>query len=693
MAKGKRGKTPGLPDRQKRLRRFAVFFVLVLSIPGFLLAWHALGQLKWQTFHQYSQLAQAFTQEVDGQLNAFLLKQEAHSVSEFSFWTGTARSPLAALPDTEHAPLVGYFQIDEAGRVSSPLLPEASLTDFNASLTEAERKDRQRQFDKITQILQQNQLVQRRARLPAAPMVAPAPGDLAAPSESLSGMFDDISLDNAEADMAGAALEQEMVVSAEPELTSRVSKADNLQLFESYERNQIAEKKSANRLGKVKDLPLEEVYVQAPVAQAKKVESIKQKRESRKEQVAVINADELKSSLVESRQQAPVVRLFESEVEPFQLRLLDSGQWVLFRQVIREGKRWVQGAIYNAAPFLEEYVKQPFLAHVLSGSSRLIVAYQNDVVEAYSGHDGSRGYPLQRSDLSGQILYQAPLSAPFDRVRLIYSVQELPRSDSAPVLGYTLGAFLLMLMAGAFFMYRQGVGQLRLAQQQQDFVSAVSHELKTPLTSIRMYSEILQAGWADATKQKEYFGFIHDESERLTRLINNVLQLARFQRSELVLDLTQVTVTELMDLLRSRMQSRCDNSGFTLDIHVAPDIDHVAVTVDKDAMLQVMINLVDNAIKFSAQATEKHIEVRVEGAGSAVALSVRDHGPGIPKQDLKRIFDLFYRIENEMTRETIGTGIGLALVMQLVQGMGATIQAENMAEGARFTLLLPCADL
>ena len=115
-------------------------------------------------------------------------------------------------------------------------------------------------------------------------------------------------------------------------------------------------------------------------------------------------------------------------------------------------------------------------------------------------------------------------------------------------------------------MYRFAVGQLRLARQQQDFVSAVSHELKTPLTSIRMYGEMLKAGWADEAKKQTYYDYIQSESERLSRLIDNVLQLARLTRSSHRIDAKSVRVTELLDLVRSKVATQVERAGFELRV-------------------------------------------------------------------------------------------------------------------------------
>ncbi len=221
-------------------------------------------------------------------------------------------------------------------------------------------------------------------------------------------------------------------------------------------------------------------------------------------------------------------------------------------------------------------------------------------------------------------------------------------------------------------------------------MSAVSHELKTPLTSIRMYGEILKEGWADEKKRKSYYDYIYDESERLTRLINNVLQLARMTRNELNVELKIYPVSELIDMMQSKITSQVEHAGFELRIDCDDDLSDKLLEVDADYFSQIMINLVDNAIKFSAKSDKHQIDISCKALrDETMQFSVRDYGPGIPKDQMRKIFNLFYRSESELTRETVGTGIGLALVNQLALAMRGRIDVVNQQPGAEFRLNFP----
>jgi signal transduction histidine kinase len=149
-------------------------------------------------------------------------------------------------------------------------------------------------------------------------------------------------------------------------------------------------------------------------------------------------------------------------------------------------------------------------------------------------------------------------------------------------------------------------------------------------------------------------------------------------------DMKPVAVTELLDMVRSKVGSQVERAGFKLELRNEAPGD-TALTVDADAFAQIFINLVDNALKFSASAAHKAVELasRRESDGG-VLFTVRDFGPGVPKSQMKKIFELFYRPADELTRETVGTGIGLALVRQLAAAMGARVDVRNREPGAEF---------
>ena len=173
----------------------------------------------------------------------------------------------------------------------------------------------------------------------------------------------------------------------------------------------------------------------------------------------------------------------------------------------------------------------------------------------------------------------------------------------------------------------------------------------------------------------------------MTRLINNVLQLARMSRNEQTSNLTDITVGDAMAELKPRLESQLEPSGFKLEINADTAADEARIQIDLDWFIQIFTNLVDNAVKFSAKADSHRVEIRYQlMQDGKLQFAVRDYGPGIDPDQMKKIFTLFYRSENELTRETVGTGIGLALVHQLANAMHADVDVVNCDPGAEFRI-------
>ena len=383
------------------------------------------------------------------------------------------------------------------------------------------------------------------------------------------------------------------------------------------------------------------------------------------------------------------IRTFESEIDPFEFSLLDSQHFVLFRKVWRNQQRYIQGMLVDQHAFLNGMIETSFQPSVLALTSSVLVAYRGDVFSIYNGQTVNN-YFSRSQDLQGALLYQNHLSTPFNELELIFSINSLPATTGSYVIGWTATLLFLILFCGLFLIYRAIVKQIELTNQQQNFVSAVSHELRTPLTSIRMYSEILQEGWASQEKQQHYYTYIFDESERLSRLINNVLQLARLSRNEHRGDIKNLTIPELLNIIQSKVIAQAEHAGFILNINNETETQHSTILVDSDWFAQIIINLVDNAIKFSANANKKIIDIGCKQlTPNKIQFSVRDYGSGIPKPHIKKIFQLFYRTETELTRETVGTGIGLALVQQLTEAMQGHVEVVNRSPGVEFMVFFP----
>ena len=246
----------------------------------------------------------------------------------------------------------------------------------------------------------------------------------------------------------------------------------------------------------------------------------------------------------------------------------------------------------------------------------------------------------------------------------------------------------MVILIGLFAIYRSVYAIVGLSERRSQFVSSVTHELKTPLTNIRMYIEMLEQGIASSPeREQDYFRILGSESSRLSRLINNVLEYSRLEKKNRNLELSEGTFDDVIEEVNSIMSEKLRQEGFVLFVENDADIPFL---YDREVMIQVLINLIENSMKFGKNNAEKNILLLLEQEKGQVKISLSDTGPGIPKHALKKVFDDFFRVDNELTRTTLGTGIGLALVKKFVKAMGGKVEAKNnKGPGCTISLYLP----
>lgn len=285
--------------------------------------------------------------------------------------------------------------------------------------------------------------------------------------------------------------------------------------------------------------------------------------------------------------------------------------------------------------------------------------------------------------------FRHSFAPPFDRLSASVDLAPLDEADAdGRLLHLLLFGLAAAIVLGLYALYRAVAVQVRFAQRRSNFVAAVSHELKTPLTAIRMYGEMLRDDLVESDeKRHEYYGTISAETERLTRLINNVLELSRLERDERPVQLLVGDLSSVVHEVANTLRPHVEREGFQLDVQVAPGLP--AARFDRDALTQVLFNLLDNALKYGRGGGERRIEIRCEPVREGVQLSVIDRGPGVAKQQLGAIFEPFYRAQNELTRTQPGTGIGLSLVRGLVQRMHGRVEGLNREPGFEVRITLP----
>lgn len=250
-----------------------------------------------------------------------------------------------------------------------------------------------------------------------------------------------------------------------------------------------------------------------------------------------------------------------------------------------------------------------------------------------------------------------------------------------------LGALSLLMGGGMLLAYRNIARELSLAKLKSDFVSNVSHELRTPLALIRLYAETLELGRiSNPEKRQEYYEIIRKESERLTSLINNILDFSRIESGKKEYSFRE---TDVADLVRGTLDSyrfEIEQNGFQFEQKIDSNLPQV--WLDREAIARSLLNLVNNAVKYST--AEKYLGVNLYRHNGGVNLEVVDHGIGIPPKEQPRIFEKFYRVSDPLVHNTKGSGLGLSLVRHIVEAHGGEVAVESEpGQGSKFIITLP----
>jgi signal transduction histidine kinase len=255
-----------------------------------------------------------------------------------------------------------------------------------------------------------------------------------------------------------------------------------------------------------------------------------------------------------------------------------------------------------------------------------------------------------------------------------------------------LYSFVFLLIAGILIFglvltIRSVSHELELARMKSDFVSTISHEFKSPLTSIRQLAEMLQSGRVPSEERRQkYYDVLLEQSERLALLTDNILSLARIEegRAEFTFESTDISV--LLTEVVTSIQERVRHEGFDIVLNVEGALPLLAV--DRTALSQAVTNLIDNAIKYSGDSRKISVSSSVEE--QVLAIAVQDFGVGIKKEDIPRLFERFYRGGDELTRAVKGSGLGLTLVKEIVEAhRGQVHVASEPGKGSMFSIRLP----
>ena len=363
----------------------------------------------------------------------------------------------------------------------------------------------------------------------------------------------------------------------------------------------------------------------------------------------------------------------EVDYTPMAFRITEAGTMALHRVVSHQETSVVQGVVLDREVLLNQWIPSLIQRRVVTGTEPRVV---------------------ERGEAAGCAL-RRPVSSLLEEIELCFDASTV-RQATAEVdagLGWQAAALaglvLLVLLAGVAI-DRAGRRAEELSAQKSAFVSSVSHELRTPLTTIRMHAEMLREGLVPEAKRDRFHQQLVHEAVRLSQLVENVLELSRLEEGRRRLELHRgdlgATVAEVIAQQRPLIEER----GFELDLEPSPD-ELPEVAFDAQALSQIVINLLDNAVKYGGGEVNR-IEVTLEPADGGVRLSVTDHGGGVPEKERAQVFERFHRVHDPEREHMPGTGIGLALVQELIRGQGGEVElGAAAAGGCEVRIYLPAA--
>jgi len=628
----------------KKLRLTMIVFVVLISLPLAVVVWRTFGALDRESRSQVRFFAEQLLDEIEAELSHLVRQEEDRAVDEYRHTMvqsqGAVVSPLARVPDQSY--ILGYFQNNPDGSFQTPLVEDGQSVPFALA-------------QRFSQLKTFNQYFNQRKRDGQDPLALDTvTSTTALPEKKVSSDFKERFLKSTERKKSKTVLGQKK---------SRVEEITAVQAMNVARQDRVADQAAVD----------ENVLYEKDV---RRDESSMDK--SQLTSGYTINASASRPRMSQPSTDSSSRNRFQVEVAPLQTVVMDSESVFVFRRIVIEGQIYRQGFVLALQPFLDHllatfYAPQPI--------ARYIQLIFNAAGRSVSG-DGETD-PARIS--AGEWITARTFPAPYNFLTAQIRIKTLPVSPARRVLTLALTVLGVVMVVGLVLIYQNARAVMDLSERRARFVSAVTHELKTPLTNIRMYVEMLDQGIA-ATPEREqaYLDVLASESARLSGLINNVLELSRLEKQTRRFNLSEGDLTDVLSDVQSIMAENLAREGFKLTIDNA---DRPVFAYDRDVLVQVLVNLMENSIKFGRHLPQKKIRITVRAVGRWVRIMVSDTGPGIPRQSLKKVFDDFFRGDNDLVHTIGGTGIGLALVKKLIVAMGGEVQAENNP-GAGCTIIL-----
>ncbi len=646
----------------KRLKLLIVIFSLALSIPlayFVIRTYRGLEQEETATLHYF---AETLFDKMEGALAEMVQREEGRAIDEFNNEMfpadrqtddpGPQLSPLSRPPREPY--ILGYFQNNPDGSFQTPLMTAAGKVSPDHAGRIAALKVANETFNQ--------------KRITVTDKIRPQPAEVVVKEEvKQKPAFADRYIDSTSIRRSKSYLGQ-----TEKRLEKiTVGQAANIARQEqsgTMSSSSIAEESESDR---------EDQYERKDQAAGRA--SAPKKRVSRKMNLEAATDAPPSVPTGDADESAS----FQVEVAPLRAVFLNDAQIFIFRRIMINQQIYRQGFVLTINAFLEHLTRTYFLTQPMArfAGLRLSVVHQGREADAVQA-----GPYSQKSDF----ILNRGFPSPFSFLKATLTCSQIPESAGRRTLNIMLIVLTVVVLIGLFAIYQSARAIDELSERRSQFVSSVTHELKTPLTNIRMYIEMLEQGIARSPdREQEYFRILDSEGTRLSRLINNVLEMSKLERHQRPLNLQTGSFAEVVAEVEALMGQRLKQEGCSL---VVQPVDIPPFKYDHEVMIQILINLIENSMKFGKNESECEIHISTRVEGHHVNIMVSDTGPGIPRHALKKIFNDFYRVENSLTRTTRGTGIGLALVKKFVTLMGGTVSAaNNNGPGCTITISLPVA--
>jgi signal transduction histidine kinase len=344
-------------------------------------------------------------------------------------------------------------------------------------------------------------------------------------------------------------------------------------------------------------------------------------------------------------------------------------------------QRSVAGVLLN-----ERFVREDLIARIVTP----LVAAHSPMMAVTITDENQRLLYSNGPPQNGYLL-DTSLDRPFSNWHAAVGLKNtnldaLARNSFLHSAGATL-LVLLFLVGGIALMLRATDREARLAQAKSNFVANVSHELKTPLSLLSLFSEILELGRVNSEEKKmEYYRIMRHESLRLNKMIDNVLDFSKIEAGKKTYNFAHHDMSVVIESVLSSYRYQILNSGFDIQTNIQRDLP--PILIDREAMAQAISNLVDNAIKYSGEV--KQLSIKTETLASDLSIEISDQGIGIPRAEQAKVFEKFYRVGNGLVHDVKGSGLGLSLVKHIVEAHQGTISVDSdVGKGSHFTILLP----